>query len=89
MTFDLEENDYLYNKQLKTKIQNLIVTISMSNVKNGEYLEKALLLLAKSTGCAEDQEIADKIIDDLHEKQFITDENVKFFYDNVSTNRWF
>jgi len=85
MSFEKEQDDYSYNKLLKNKIKQLIV--DSKNSKSG-IIDAALLLLAKSTGCSEDQEIADEIINYLHDREYITSTQLSFFYDNLSTKRW-
>lgn len=84
MVFDDEGEDYNYNKQLKNKLKKIIL-----NSKNDSIIiEKALLVLAKSTGCAEDQEIAEEIINYLFENKIINSHQLGVFYDNLGTNRW-
>lgn len=84
MTFDNDNEDYNYNKMLKNKLKEIIV-----NSKNNIIIiEKALLVLAKSTGCAEDQEIAEEIINYLFENKIINNNQLDLFYDNLGTNRW-
>lgn len=85
MSFEKGQDDYNYNKLLKNKIKQLIVDSKDS--KSG-IIDAALLLLAKSTGCSEDQEIADEIINYLHDREYITSTQLSFFYDNLSTKRW-
>lgn len=84
MIFDSESEDYNYNKILKNKLKDIIIN-SKNNVV---IIEKALLVLAKSTGCAEDQEIAEEIINYLFENKIINNNQLDIFYDNLGTNRW-
>jgi hypothetical protein len=84
MTFDNDKEDYNYNEMLKNKLRDVIAN-SKNNVT---IVEKALLVLAKSTGCAEDQEIAERIINYLFENKIINDSQLDLFYNNLGTNRW-
>jgi hypothetical protein len=84
MKFDNANEDYNYNKTLKNKLKEVIINSKKSIV----IIEKALLVLAKSTGCAEDQEIAEDIINYLLENKIINNNQLDLFYDNLGTNRW-
>lgn len=83
------------NRKEKGKINSFILEIT-SDVKKGiitqkqrdDLLEKALKLLGKYTGCTEDMEVADEILDNLLIKNFITKDDLKYFTDNTSINRW-
>ena len=83
MIFDNADEDYSYNKRLKNKLKEIII-----NSKNNIIIEKALLVLAKSTGCAEDQEIAEDIINYLFENKIVNNNQLDLFYNNLGTNRW-
>lgn len=85
MSFENDEEDYNYNRSLKIKIEHLIID---SKKGHSNIIDAALLVLAKSTGCAEDQEIAENIINRLHDQKFISDVELNYFYDNISTGRW-
>ncbi|AIM36925.1 hypothetical protein KO02_09640 [Sphingobacterium sp. ML3W] len=84
MSFDGDIDDYNYNKMLKNQLKEVI----MNSKNNSIIVEKALLVLAKATGCAEDQEIAKEIIDYLFENKIISNKELNLFYDNLGTNRW-
>jgi len=84
MIFDSDTDDYNYNKLLKNQLNEVI----MNSRNNIIIVEKALLVLAKSTGCAEDQEIAEDIMDYLFENKIINTKELNLFYDNLGTNRW-
>ncbi|AIM37877.1 hypothetical protein KO02_15165 [Sphingobacterium sp. ML3W] len=84
MVFDSDTDDYSYNKMLKNQLKEVI----MNSRNNIITVEKALLVLAKSTGCAEDQEIAEDITDYLFENKIINTKELNLFYDNLGTNRW-
>lgn len=84
MVFENDNEDYNYNKMLKNKLKEIII-----NSKNKiSVVEKALLALPKSTGCAEDQEIAEDIINYLFENKIINSSQLDLFYNNLGTNRW-
>jgi hypothetical protein len=84
MVFEHETDDYIYNKKLKNKLKKVI----LNSKKNEEVIEKALFVLARTTGCAEDQEIAEEIINDLFESKVINKKHLDIFYNNLGTNRW-
>ncbi|WP_316843493.1 hypothetical protein [Pedobacter psychrodurus] len=85
MSFENEIEDYLFNKKLKEKLQKVIIDYNTDEI----IIQKALLILAESTGCDEDQEIADEILDLLYDKKYIKQKDLDFFYQNVATRRWF
>jgi hypothetical protein len=84
MIFENEQDDYSYNKTIKNKLKEIIINTKNNNV----VVEKALSVLAESTGCAEDQEIAEEIINYLFENKFINDNQLDLFYNNIGTGRW-
>ncbi len=84
MFFENEREDYNYNKLLKNRLKELVIS-QKGNEKN---INSILLVLAKNTGCVEDEKIAEEIIDYLYENKYINSENMSIFYDNKSTNRW-
>ena len=83
MTFNNDEEDYIYNKQLKNKLKAVII-----NSKSNNVIDKALDVLAESTGCAEDLQIAEDILNELFENKVIDKNQFDTFYKNVGTNRW-
>ncbi|WP_158978793.1 hypothetical protein [Cellulophaga sp. L1A9] len=84
-SFEEGNDDYKTNKLIKEKIKHLIIDL---NKLNNDAINKALLVLAKSTGCAEDQEIADDIINYLHDNKYIDEKQLNYFYDNTAVRRW-
>jgi hypothetical protein len=84
MSFDNEMEDYLFNKSIKQKLQQVII----DHYTDKEVVQKALLVLATTTGCAEDQEIAEAILDLLNDKNYIDQKDLDFFCQNVATGRW-
>lgn len=85
MSFENEREDYEHNKSLKRKIEQLIID---SKKDHSNVIDAALLVLAKSTGCAEDQEIAEDIVNRLYDQKHISHVQLNYFYDNISTRRW-
>jgi predicted nucleic-acid-binding protein len=84
MSFATESADYKFNKAVKIKLQHIIV-----DCQNDDFvIHDTLYVLAQNTGCAEDQEIAEEILNHLLENKYITTEHLDFFYKNVSTARW-
>ncbi len=85
MSFENPEDDYGQNKSIKIKLQQLIID---SKKYEHTVTDSVLLTLAKSTGCAEDQEIAEEIVAYLHDNEYINDKQLDFFYNNIGTGRW-
>jgi hypothetical protein len=90
-----EEESYKKNKALKNKLKSFIEKVIKafeSNTINvqekNDLITKALIVLAESTGCAEDLEIADNILDDLYEKEYISATDLNTFKENANTGRW-
>lgn len=84
MSFENEEEDYAFNKKIKKQLEEVIINSKNEN----DIIDKALLVLAESTGCAEDQEIAEDIVSYLFDNQFINQSQLDYFYDNIGTGRW-
>jgi hypothetical protein len=63
MSFESEEEDYAFNKKIKEQLKEIII----NSKKENDIIDKELLVLAESAGCAEDQEIAEDIISYLFE----------------------
>ncbi len=82
MTFKNDEDDY--NIVIKNKLKEIII----NSQDNHMVVDKALLVLAESTGCSEDQEIAEEIINYLFENKFIDNKQLELFYNNIGTGRW-
>jgi hypothetical protein len=85
MAFDNENEDYNFNKSVKNKLKLLILNLKNNNEN---MIEAALLVLAESTGCAEDQEIAEDIVSYLYDHKHINKNQMDYFYENIGTNRW-
>ena len=84
MSFEKESDDYEFNQRLKNKLKDIIVQYKDDNT----VIEKALMVLAETTGCAEDHEIAEAIIDYLFGVGIINKEQMDMYYNNVATGRW-
>lgn len=90
--FNSEEEDFRVNKFNKELIEKLIVnvkhddTIAVSN-KNS-LIKEALVLLAKNTGCAEDEVISEEILNHLLVTQTIVQQDIDYYSNLKSTRRW-
>ena len=87
-----EEESYCESLKIKNNIKNLIIKISCDfllteNQKN-EKINEILKLLAENTGCVEDCQISEKILDDLSNKGIIKQKNIDYYYENENTGRW-
>lgn len=91
--YNSDEEDFQANKFNKKRIEELIVqvkrdyTILISN-KN-TLIKEALMLLAKNTGCAEDEEISEEILNRLLATQTIVQQDIEYYSKLKSTKRWF
>ena len=85
MSFENEKDDYNFNKSIKESLKQMILE---SGSQNDRVKEQALLVFAQSSGCAEDQEIAEEIIDDLFDNKLINNRQLDYFYENLGTKRW-
>ena len=85
LNFKTDLEDYNYNKSLKNRLKKLIINVS----DDSKIKKKVLLVLAQNTGCSEDHEIAEEIINHLFDNNFIDEIHLNYYYDNVSTNRWY
>ena len=90
--FDSDEEDFLVNKSNKQLIEKLIINLKNDDeldVSNKSFfIKEALQLLAKNTGCVEDEEISDEILEKLLVKQIITPKDEKYYTQLKSTKRW-
>ena len=84
ISFDSAEDDYITNARIKNKIKDIII----DHKNDVDVIDNALLLLAETTGCAEDEEIAEKILDELFDNNFLSQAQLDLYYKNVGTNRW-
>jgi len=81
------------NKFIKNKIRELIIskyeTKKMSETEKQTIINASLKLLAENTGCVEDCEIAEVILEDLFEKRkIINQKDIDDFYNNSAIRRW-
>ncbi|WP_337982484.1 hypothetical protein [Lysinibacillus sp. C5.1] len=91
--FKSEEEDYIENKKTKEQIKNLIIQVyndsTLSEADKGDIIKVAVELLAKNTGCAEDGEIAEDILDSLfNDMKILSQENIDNFYEQYTSRRW-
>ncbi|MFK7050544.1 hypothetical protein FLACOL_00238 [Flavobacterium columnare] len=82
--FEDNTDDYNENKRIKNKLKDYI----LNNFSDNKKVREALYLLANHTGCAEDSEIAEEILDYLFENKIITQNEIDFFYSNSNLKRW-
>lgn len=91
-TFASPEEQYRANKQAKEQIGQLIVQakqeVGLPEAAQQQVVNEALQLLAKSTGCAEDEEIAEYVLDKLYlESRVIDQKDLKNYYE-FKKGRW-
>jgi predicted house-cleaning noncanonical NTP pyrophosphatase (MazG superfamily) len=84
MSFKSESEDYQFNRALKEKLQQVIIDFA----KDDDIIREALLTLAETTGCAEDQQICEQILDNLYAKSYINNGHLDYFYKHLATGRW-
>ncbi|WP_042474015.1 hypothetical protein [Bacillus ndiopicus] len=91
--FKNEEEDYIENKKTKEQIKKLIIQVyndsTLSEANREHIIKVGLELLAKNTGCAEDGEIAEDILESLfYDMKILSKENIGNFYEQYSCKRW-
>lgn len=87
------EEEYETNKSNKEQIKTLIIETendrSLCEYEKQKIIEKALYLLAKNTGCVQDEEIAEDILDKLfYEMKILNQKDIEYYYILNSTGRW-
>ena len=91
--FNSDEEDFYVNKSNKELIEKLIVNVkcddSIHISNKSSLIKEALVLLAKNTGCAEDETIAEEILDRLFATQTISQQDLEYYSKLKSTRRWF
>jgi tRNA U34 5-carboxymethylaminomethyl modifying GTPase MnmE/TrmE len=92
--FKSEEEEYIENKKVKEQIKKLIIQVyndsNLSEADRGYTIKVGVELLAKNTGCAEDAEIAEDILDCLFDDmKILCQEDVDNFYEQYSCRRWY
>ncbi|MGE8036315.1 hypothetical protein [Lysinibacillus xylanilyticus] len=92
--FKTEEEDYIENKKTKEQIKKLIIQVyndsTLSEADKGYIIKLAVELLAKNTGCAEDLDIAEDILDCLfNDMKILSQDNIDNFYEQFSCGRWY
>jgi hypothetical protein len=88
-----EKDSYNENIKIKNIIKELIIavndTVSISEIEKQSIKNKLLKLLAENTGCAEDCEIAEIILNDLIKRNIINQNDIDYYYSNENTGRWY
>nr|WP_240829251.1 hypothetical protein [Escherichia fergusonii] len=84
--FSNEEGEYLANKALKSQIAQFI--IEMKSLNEHSVAFQAMQLLCDNTGCKEDVEILNEIIDVFVEYNIFDDEILKDCLNNLPVSRW-
>ena len=92
---DDEALEYEINMLSKKKIEAFIFDIAKvkyeDKISNEEYehlLKNSLHILSSNTGCAEDLEILETILDPLFDKGIIDSERYKNLISSTACNRW-
>ena len=89
--FDSDEEDFLVNKSNKQLIEKLIINLKNDDeldVSNKNFfIKEALQLLAKNTGCVEDEEISDEILEKLLVKHIISRSLKTIFQHKACTDK--
>lgn len=90
--FISEEEDFRVNKFNKELIEKLIVNVkhddTMAVSNKNSLIKEALVLLAKNTGCAEDEVISEEILNHLLVTQAIVQQDIDYYSNLKSTRRW-
>ena len=79
--------------EIQQRIKKLIILAhedsALSDTEKQAFNSAALKLLAENTGCAEEAEIVEGILDDLfYERQIINQKDVDDFYAAAAIARW-
>ena len=90
--FENEIDELTVNKTNKKLIENIIIDANRPNMltlsEKEEIITKALMLLAQFTGCAEDSEMAEEILNEAYFKSMISKQQLDTYYENIGTKRW-
>lgn len=90
--FNSEEEDFRVNKFNKELIEKLIVNVkhddTMTVSNKNSLIKEALVLLAKNTGCEEDEVISEEILNHLLVTQAIVQQDIDYYSNLKSTRRW-
>ncbi|WMJ72291.1 hypothetical protein RCC89_03800 [Cytophagaceae bacterium ABcell3] len=91
-SFSDESEERKANETEKNKIKDLIFDIkkdqNLKEIEKDELVEKSILHLAQSSGCVEDLEISEKILDILEKESILNQKLVDLFYENTASGRW-
>lgn len=90
--FNSDEEDFYVNKSNKELIGQLIVRVKRDDAipasNKSPLIKEALVLLAKNTGCAEDEAISEEILNRLFVTQTIVQQDIEYYSKLKSTRRW-
>lgn len=86
------ELDYEENKKIKKQVMDLICKsyfdTNINDDKKDEIIYTSFRLLGEYTGCAEDLEILDSILEELDKYEIIKEKHLKQLKLNNGLNRW-
>jgi hypothetical protein len=91
--FSSEEEELKENRGNKNLIKKLIILANsdehLSDSDKQLIINDSLKLLAENTGCAEDSEIAENLLDYLfYDVKILNQKNIDEYYNYTSTGRW-
>lgn len=84
--FKNDEDEYLENKKIKSKIVDFILDCKVSGDANS--LMGALNLLSENTGCQEDVEILQELLDPLIKDGVLNVAELKECFGDAAISRW-
>ncbi|KFA58447.1 hypothetical protein A9G34_05385 [Gilliamella sp. Choc4-2] len=82
------EDNVKEKEKIKIIIEQFYNDCSLTQEDKNELLFKFIILLAKYSGCAEDLEISENLLNSLENMKIINQKYYDLFYANTSTNRW-
>jgi len=92
---DDEHEEYIVNKKAKTRILDFILKekkqLDSKAISLNEFeiiLEKSIKVLQENTGCAEDLEILEEILDALCNIKIINSQQYSDIVKGTSSGRW-
>lgn len=90
--FNSPEEEYQANKNAKEQVGQLIIHVKrelgLSRAAQQQVVNEALMLLAKSTGCVADEQIAENMLDKLHLQSKVIDQQDLDRYYAYKQSRW-
>lgn len=92
---DNEEEQFIKNKKKKFKLLDFILEVysmknkgKLSEVDFNEFFNKSINILKSNTGCAEDLEILEMILDRLYDNGLINSKLYEKIVSDSSVGRW-